>query len=360
MKTAKFSITILMILFAGIAQAQETSEAIDFFMYGRLQESLIRDYYQFDDPGSLRLEYWYENWANSDYHSSEYKDHLHIEGRIPLYRRGIFMLDLPLQYDLIPVWAEKDRTLFGKNLSFLNIEILTRWTIAQGLKSMLSIGYNVKGDGEKFGTSEGRKISLLRGSLSYEPANYLSMAAGIDLDRYFYDTDENPGSYELSDRLYFLPIAMINWHPGNNFLLMLGYPYSGLHLSYEDIIKTELRASLHQNIDFGIRVKPVERLNIVLRFLYRPYYGVPVEGYDLYQNIWLGDQLEFTEKSFVLEIGRELNPAALASIGIRYTPEDEIEIKDKENNEIWKTDINSRLAFGVTFTVDLNALIMKQ
>jgi hypothetical protein len=85
---------------------------------------------------------------------------------------------------------------------------------------------------------------------------------------------------------------------------------------------------------------------------------IPIKG-RIFDGI-LAERLYHTEKAVLFEIGRELNPAALASLGFRYSPSRDVELKDRLYKDIVELDGKSYFSVGATFTVDLEALVKKR
>jgi len=55
-----------------------------------------------------------------------------------------------------------------------------------------------------------------------------------------------------------------------------------------------------------------------------------------------------------LEIGRELNPAALASLAAQYSPKSDLTFNANEKYEL---DCKPNFSIGAKFTVDVKALL---
>ena len=365
-------------LFTAAAHAQYTSPAVDFFMHDRFYDTFLRDHYRFEEPMPLRIEYWYVNWLDSGGGANEYKDHLHLEGLFPVYRGRKLIIDLPFQYFRLPIWAEIEEQAgteipsYGGYINVLHPNLMTRWTITDRLKSIIGWEYNLKGDGGEegnFGKPSGRIVCLLKGFLSYDLHEQLNFAAGARFDRYYYDTREDPDiSFKLADRLYCQPAIMLNWHPSDSFTLLLGIPGAGVHLELSRVLKAEARVSIDErgmgdfpHAEIAIRAKPLERTNLTLRFFNTPYMEIPIKGSSLQQleassTTPQAERLFYTDKSIILEIGRELNPAALVSLGFRYSPGGDVELKDRNYKNVTKLDTKPHFAVGATFTVDIEAL----
>ena len=345
------------------ANAQDVMPAVDFFMYDRFHEVFLRDYFRFQEPKPLRMEYWYENWLDSTGDTDEYRDHLHIEGSLPIYAREKFRVDIPFQYSRVPVWAEGDGYTFGGSINLFKPYLITRWWITDSLKSIVGWEYNLKGDGKKFGGASGRQICLFNGLLSYDLIKQLNLVAGVRLDRYYYETgkehgiDEYPDAFKLARRLYYRPAAMLNWHPNNNFTILLGIPDSGVRLVLGDLLKAEARADVNKRFEVALEMSPIERIRATLRFLNLPFTGIPIESTVFQENNPPADRLYFTSKSIIFEVGWELNPASIASLGLRYSPSSNVEFKDRDYKDVIDIDSKSSYAIGVTFIVDIEALI---
>ena len=350
-------IVVLTFIFTAAAHAQHTSHSIDFYMHDRYYDTFLRDHYRFEEPKPLHIEYWYVNWLDSAQDVDEYKDHLHLEGLVPIYLGKKLIVDIPFQYSRVPIWAETEETTFGSGINVLQPNLIARWTLTNRLKSIIGWEYNLKGDGEFFGKSNGRVICPLKAVFSYDLNTQLNFAAGARFDRYYYDIHEPPDvSFKLADRLYCQPIVMLNWHPSNDFAVLLGIPGLGVHLGFGDMLKTEARVSIDRKFEIAFRAKPFERTNVTLRMLNVPYTEIPVESHSFHEGEILAERLCCTDRSILLEIGRELNPAALASLGLRYGFGGDVELKDRDCKEIIKLNGKPHFAIGVTFTVDIEAL----
>jgi len=355
----------LMFMITAAAHAQSTSPAVDFFMHDRLHETFLRDHYRFKEPKPLRIEYWYVNWLDSSEGADEYRDHLHLEGLFPLYTGQKLIVDIPFHYSYIPIWAETGEDDFGSSINVLEPHLISRWRITNRLKSIIGWEYNLRGDGGdegNFGKSSGRQICLLKAFFSYDLHTQLNFAAGARFDRYYYDIGEEPDvSFKLADRLYCQPAIMMNWHPSDNFTMLLGIPGVGVHLALGDVLKAEARATIDGKAEIAFRVRPLERISATLRFLNVPYMEIPIKGRNFHtvaaqHAVPLAERLCYTSKSILIEIGRELNPAALASLGFQYSPGGDVELKDKRYKDVIKLDGKSHFAIGATFTVDIEAL----
>lgn len=364
MKTRRAVIFAFMFFaFVTAANAQDIMPAVDFFMYDRFYEVFLRDYFRFQEPKPLRIEYWYENWLDSTRDTDEYRDHLHIEGSLPIYTREKFRVNIPFQYSRVPVWAEGGGYTFGSNISVIKPYLITRWWITDRLKSIVGWEYNLKGDGEKFGAASGRQICLFNGLLSYDLIKQLNLVAGVRLDRYYYeigkehDIDEYPDAFKLARRLYYRPAAMLNWHPNNNFTILLGIPDSGVRLVFGDLLKAEARVDINKRFEVALEMNPVDRVRATLRFLNLPFTEIPIESAVFQENNPPAERLYFTSKSIILEVGWELNPASIASLGLRYSPSSNVELKDRDYKDVIDIDSKSSYAIGVTFIVDIEALI---
>lgn len=353
-------ITVVIAMFAITATiyAQDTwdkSPAIDFFMHGRMYDTFLRDYYRLKEPKPLRIEYWYVNWLDSGENAGEYRDYLHLETVFPLYSSEKIMADIPFQYSLRPIWGEKEDVGFGRSVNVLKLHPTIRWRLTDNLKSTIGWEYNLKGDGDTFSKASGREICLLKAVFSYDLHKQLNIAAGGRLDRYYYDTDEG-SALKIADRLYSDPIAMVNWHPSSNFILLLGIPASGVHAAIGDILEAEGRVSLDKDAEIGLKVEPMDRTDITFRFMVIPYREIPIKGRKFGTDETLAERFYYTDKTISLEIGHELNPAAIAFLGIRYSFGGDLELKDRNYKSVIKLDSKPYLAIGASFTMGLEAL----
>ena len=347
---------VIMFLFTAAAYAQPISPAADFFMYDRFYETFLRDHFRFGEAKPLRIEYLYANWLDSSEGADEYRDHLHLESSVPIYSGRKLIVDIPFQYHRFPVWAETEEATFGDGISVIEPGLITRWTIADRFRSIIGWEYNLKGDGENFGRSTGRQICLLKAFFSYDLHTQLNFVAGVRFDRYYYDTDEESDVFELADRLYYHPAIMLNWHPSNDFTVLLGIPAVGVHLALGNALKAEARAAIDKKVEVALRVRPFERTSATLRFLNIPYTEVPIEDRSFDDNSLVAERLYYTDKSIQLEMGRELNPAAIASVCFRYSPGSDLEFKDGDYENSTTLEGKPRFSVGVTFTVDIEVL----
>jgi hypothetical protein len=351
-----------MLIFTAAAHAQGRFSAIDFFMHDRFYDTFLRDHYRFQEPLSLRIEYWYESWLDSSEGADEYRDHLHLGGLIPIYR-GLdekLSVDIPFQYRRMPIWAETEGTVFGKNINVLKPYLMSRWVITDRLKSIVGWEYNLKGDDDYFGESNGREICLLKAIFSYDLHNQLNLVAGLRFGKYYYDTDEEPDAFELADRLYYHPAVMLNWHPSDDLIVLLGIPGAGVHVALGEAFKAEARASIDEEYEVAIRAIPYEGIKATLRFLNSPYKEIPIQSRVFSESGTLDERLSYTDRSIVFEIGKELNPAALASLGFSYSPGGDVELQDRTHKDSIILDGKPRFAIGATFTMDIEALISKR
>jgi len=339
---------VFLFMLTSVAYAQQISPAIDFLMHDMLYDALLRDHFRFEEPNPLRIEYWYVNWLNSKAGTDEYRDYLDLEGKFPLYRGSRLKVDIPFQYYRVPVWAENRETAFGSSIHVVQPNLMTRWKITDRLKSIAGWEYSLKGDGANLGKSRGRAVSLLKGFLSYDLHEQINLIGGISLDRYYYDIDEEWGVFKLANRLYCRPAAMLNWHPDGYFTLLLGIPDAGVQLALGEILKAEIRAATDRKLEVAVRSKPIERTSAVLRFLKIPCTDVPIKSP-------LAEKLFYTGRSVRLEIGYELNPAALASLGLQYGISGTVKLKDSQNKDIVAMDGKPYFAVGFTFTVNIEA-----
>ena len=205
-----WGIVLLVLMFTTAAHAQYRESAVDFFMHDRIYDMYLRDYYRFKEPKPLRIEYWYMNWLDSSEDASEYADHLQFEGTIPIYRSDDFLIDIPFQYTRMPIWAENEEDVFGNSINTVQAHLITRWVITERFKSLIGWKYCMRGDGEMYDSPSGRMITILDGLFSYDLHTQLNFATGARIDRYYYDTREEPDlGFELSDRLYLQPEIML-------------------------------------------------------------------------------------------------------------------------------------------------------
>ena len=370
-------VVALIFVFTTAAHAQHVSTSANFFVHDRFYETFLRDHMRFKELKPLRIEYWNINWMDSSEGADEYKDYLYFEGLLPIYTGKKVIVDIPFQYRHLPMWVEDEETSYGGSLNVIKPELITRWTLTDRIKAIVGWEYNMKGDSDTVGGAVGRKICFLKTFFSYDIHPQLNFIAGARLDRYYYDTDEEPDDFELSNRLYYNPAVMLNWHPSNSFILLVGIPGMGAHLEFGNVLKVEARASIDEDAQIAISVRPFEKIIATLRFLNTPYKEIPVEIHeerripvetlsDTDRNVLVGVQeeditltqmLHYTDKSILFEIGWKLNPAALGALGFRYSPDDDVEFKDVTNkNVIQKLDGKSNFAIGATFTVDLEVL----
>lgn len=348
-------IIIFIFMTANFVNAEYVTPAVDFFMHGRFYDIQLRDYYRFEEPKPLRIEYFYVNWLESHPSSGEFRDRLHIETMIPIYKGEKILIDIPVEFSRIPTWAEKGDYFFGDNISNLETDIIVRWIFNNRLKFLLGSEYKLKGGSEIFGKSAGMIISPMKFVSSFDINKRLNSAFGFELDRYYYDTDEQPESLNLAKRLYYHPIFMLNWHPEEKLALMLGYPDSGISLSFIDMIKAEARISINKEMQFALRLRPINRTNISLRYRKIPYTEIPIKPLKSPDEKNIADRISFNSDIFSFEIGRELNPAALASIGFSYSPESDVDFKNNNNDAI-SLNGKSNYVLGITFTVDFDVL----
>ena len=349
-------IIALMLMFTAVAHAQYKLPAIDFFLHDRAYETFLRDYFRFDEPKPLRVEYWHVTWVDSDELSSQFTDYLHLETLIPIYLGERLTVDIPFQYSYVPIWAEGQGSTFGDNINLLDPYLMTRWTISDRFKAIVGWEYTMKGVSEGFGKTIGKKICLLKGYASYDLNSQLNVAAGARFDRYLYDTDEEPDAFELADRLYYQPAIMLNWHPSEGLILLLGMPYTGVHLELGSMLKAEARVDIDKKAEIALSATHDERIIATLRFFNTPYKEYPIRTSK--EDDALIRMLSYTDKNFLLELGWKLNPAALASVGFRYGLGGDVELKDRYNEKIIETlDGKDYYAIGATFTLALEALL---
>jgi len=348
-------VVALALVFTAVAHAQYTLPSTDFFLQDRPYDTFLRDYFRFQEPKPLRVEYWLVNWLDSNDDSSEFTDYLHIEGLLPIYIGTRLTVDIPFQYSHVPVWSESNGKTFGDSLNILDPYLMTRWTLTDRLKAIVGWEYQMKGDSEDFGKTIGKKICLLKGYLSYDLHPQLNLTAGARLDRYLYDTDQ-PDVFKLSDRLYYQPAIMLNWHPSDALILLLGMPYMGVHLELDDMLKAEARVDIDERVQIAITATPVERVIATVRLSNIPYREFPIDV--PVEDGILIEMLSYTGRSILFELGWKLNPAALAGIGFRYGFNSDLELKDRYNeNTIEKLDGKNHFAIGATFTLGIEALL---
>lgn len=363
MKVLK-AVVLIFIFTAVVANAQDKFSAIDFFMHDRFHDTFLRDYYRFQEPLPLRIEYYYVNWLDSSERADDHRDQLHIEGMIPIYRGldGRLIVDVPIRYSRIPIWSETEEITLGRRLNIIEPHLTSRWVITDRLKSIVGWEYNMKGDDDSIGESNGREICLLKALFSYDLHRQLNLVAGLRFDRYYYDIDEEPDavSYKLTDRLYYQPAIMLNWHPSNSLIVLLGIPGSGIYAALGQVLKAEVRASIDERIEVALRAMPLEKTRATLRFLNSPYAEFPIMSTNLSEDKSPAERLSYTSKSFIFEIGRELNPAALASLGLLYSPGSDVNLKDRDQKDVMTLDGKSRFAIGATFIMDIQALVEKR
>jgi hypothetical protein len=349
-------VLLLTLAFTTAVCADYMLPAVDFFMHGRQYEMYLRDHFRFDEPRPLQIEYDYTKWLDSNSISSEYADHLSLETDLPIYSSQRVFVDIPFSYSRLPVWAESEKINYGATISMISPSIVSRVVIANKFKSIIGIEYNLKGDSEAFGKSDGRMICVPNLVLSYDLLNQLNIMAGGRLERYYYDTNDTDYAMELADRLYLRPIAMLNWHPNDNFAILLGLPYLGGYVTLaKGIIKAEARATINQNFEVGLRIRPIDKTNVTLRLLNIPYKEIPVEGFITEAGNFLKGRIDHTRRTFSFEAGRELNPAAIASLGVQYVPGSDVNFTGKDGQ---KYPLNGKpnYSIGVKFTVDIEAL----
>ena len=228
---------------------------------------------------------------------------------------------------------------------------MTRWTLSDHLKAIVGWEYTMKGVSERFGETIGKRICLLKGNVSYDLNSQLNVVAGSRLD-----TDEESGAFELADRLYYQPAIMVNWHPSERLILLLGMPYTGVHLKLGDMVKAEARANIDKKAEIALSVSPVERVIATLKFSNTPYKEYPIRKKG--EDDPLIKMLSYTDKSVSFELGWKLNPAALASLAFRYGSAGDAELKDRYNENILEElDGKAHFDVGATFTMALEALL---
>ena len=112
-----------------------------------------------------------------------------------------------------------------------------------------------------------------------------------------------------------------------------------------------------KKLELACKGQLTERTSITFRFLNTPYTEIPIKDFKLQEEGQPVERLRYIEKSFFLEIGRELNPAAIASLGFQYSPGSDVEFKEMCCEDvIGKLDGKPRFSVGVTFTVDIEVL----
>jgi hypothetical protein len=353
-KIMRICLVAFLLMLATTAYAQYVSPAIDFFMQGRQYDTFLRDYFQFNEPKPFRIDYNYVKWLDTNSDASDYADNLHLETALPIYASDRVAIDIPFYYSRLPVWAEKDNMSFGDDVNILSPSILLKLTLSDKLKSTVGVEYNIKGDSDTFGKLEGKMVCIPELILSYELFKKLNFMIGGRLERYYFDTEETDLAVKLDDQLYFRPIGMINWHPSNRFKLLLGIPYSGISIDFNSKIKAEARVSTTKSAEVALRIKPVEKTNISLRFINSPYIEIPVFGLRIGKDEPLDGRFSSTRQSMIFEVGRELNPAALASLAAQYSPGSDLTFNATEK---YKLDCKPNFAIGVRFTVDVKALL---
>ncbi|MGB9595258.1 MAG: hypothetical protein ACPL7B_03155 [Candidatus Poribacteria bacterium] len=358
----RICLSIFLLMLATTAYAQYVSPAIDFFMLGRQYDTFLRDHFQFDEPKPLWIDYNYVKWLNSKSGSSDYSDYLHIETSMPIYNSDRFSVDVPFVLTKLPVWAENDKYEFGDSVNILSAPFMIRLAITDNFRPLFGFEYNIKGDSETFGEPQGKMVCIPNIVLSYNLSKKVNLMFGGRLERYYYEAEEANFAVELDDMLYLIPVSMINWHPSENFLLLLGVPYSGISLKVGNKIRTEARFSVSKNGEIALRLKPIEKTNISLRFINSPNLEIPVEisalAFGLSESKTLKGRFSNTRQNMVIEVGRELNPAALALIGFRYSPKSDLTFKTDENE--YELDCPPNFAIGVRFNVDVKALLQME
>ncbi|MBM3211034.1 hypothetical protein FJZ33_02375 [Candidatus Poribacteria bacterium] len=348
----------IMILFTGFVYAQGISPVVEFFMHNRSYDTFLRDHFQFNEPNPLRIEYWNVNWVDSHKDSNDYKDSLHLEGLFPIYTGDNLIIDIPFSFSYMPAWAENEDNNYGRKINVLEPHLMVRWKITKNLKSIIGWEYKMKGDSEDFKELNNLGICLLKGFLSYDLNPKFNLIAGSRLDWYNYNSKENSGTIKISDSLFYQPAAMINWHPNGDLKILLGIPYSGIYISISDIIKAEARASFDKSLELALKLYPISKTNVNLRFLNIPYLEIPVIGREFGGNKTTG--LSYKDKSISLEFGRQLNPAAEATLGIRYGFAKDMNLLDEDYKKVFKLDGKSHFDIGATFTLELEALFNKR
>jgi len=360
MKTCLFAL-ILIFMSAVVVQADFVMPEVDFFMHSRLHDIFIRDHFRFDEPRPLQIEYNYIKWQESKGNYDEYADNLGIETDIPIYKSDRILVSAPFSYSRLPVWSEKEDMRYGVIISSMYPSILSRFVIMDKFKSIVGIEYNLKGnsgaDLASFGASKGRMICVPNLVFSYDLLKQLNIMAGGRLERYYYDTEETDFAVELSDRLYLRPIAMLNLHLNDDFAVLLGLPYLGGYVSLANgIIKAEARATLNQNTEIALKIRPISKTHLTFRFQNNPYKEIPFEGFVAETGEFLEGRLEHTNQVISIEAGRELNPAAIASLAFQYSPEADVGFTS-DGGKDYLLNGKSSYSFGVRFTVDIEALL---
>jgi len=144
--------------------------------------------------------------------------------------------------------------------------------------------------------------------------------------------------------------------------VLLGVPGMGIHLSLGHVLKAEARLSVDRKAEIAFRATPLERTSATLRFFNTPYMEIPIKGRSFEELearstvSLMAERLCYNDRSILFEVGRELNPAALASLAFRYSPGGDVELRDGRYKDVVKLDGKPHFAIGATFTVDIEAL----
>ena len=361
MKTCLFILFLIFAFTTAISAEDFPIPEVDFFMHGRQYDIFIRDHFRFDEPKPLQIEYNYTKWLDSKGNFSEYADHIVIETDLPIYKSKKILVDIPFSYSRLPIWSESEKILYGATISTITPSILSKFIIADKFRSIVGIEYNLKGNSgaelAAFGKPRGRMICIPNLVFSYDLLNQLNIMAGGRLERYYYDTKDTDYAMELSNRLYLRPIAMLNFHPSDNFAILLGLPYLGGYISlFNGIIKADVRANLNKNYEAGLKIRPINKTHLTFRLLNMPYKEVPIEDFISASGELLDGRLERTRKTISFEAGRELNPAAIVSLNVQYNPKSDVDFTANNGKE-YNLDGKPNYSVGVKFTVDIEALL---
>ena len=347
---------LLLFIVTSSACAEYVTPAVDFFMHDREFESFLRDHFRFEEAKPFRIEYSYITWLKSPAPAEEYRDYLHLETSLPVYNSERLMIDLPIQYSRVPLWTEKGEYQYGNSINILFSNIMIRWITTDRLRSIAGFEYNLKGDSEYFNKPDGRMICPIKTIVSYDLHKQINLFAGIRLDRYYYDTVEENENFEISSRLYYHPMAMLNWHPNDSMSILLGIPDIGISIKSGEKIRAEIRASISKKAECSFRIRPFDRTNIALRFINIPYMEVPAKAIKSASGDPLSRRLSFVKRGIHLEAGRELNPAAVASLSFQYGSNSETDFRNNDDKNVITLNGKNSYAIGMTFTVDIEAL----
>ncbi|HGJ65287.1 TPA: hypothetical protein ENS27_07865 [bacterium] len=361
MKTCLFILFLIFTFTTAVCAEDFPIPTIDFTMHNRIYDVFIRDHFRFNEPKPLQIEYNYTKWLDSKGNYDEFADHILIETDLPIYKSKKILVDIPFSYSRLPIWSEGNEILYGATISTITPSILSRFIITDKFRSILGVEYTLKGNSgaelSAFGKSKGRMICIPNLVLSYDLFNQLNIMAGGRIERYYYDTNDNDYAMELSNRLYLRPIAMLNFHPSDNFAILLGFPYLGGYVSlFNGIIKADARANLNKNFEAGFKIRPINKTHLTFRLSNTPYKEIPIEGFLVESGELLDGRLEHTRKTVSFEAGRELNPAAIVSLNTQYSPESDVDFTANSGKE-YNLDGKPHYTIGVKFTVDIEALL---